>query len=148
LLRLAHIRLIREGILDNNWCGGKVEVDFNQGNTEAIATTAGVMMAVPLGGGCSGCLACLQDIVRALSMGSCLTVEQRPTMVAGAAHKGRDGKERKEEVHGRIIGNGVGNLSCMFTRQGKKGTNQDAMVVWEVCIDLSYVPIDLDFFTL
>ncbi|XP_066318427.1 probable protein phosphatase 2C 75 [Miscanthus floridulus] len=89
------------------------------------------MMAAPSGGGCSGCLDYLQDIVQALSMGSCLTIEQQPTMVAEAAHKGRDGKDRKEEVHGRIIGNGVGNLSCMFTRQGKKGTNQDAMVVWE-----------------
>lgn len=100
-----------------------------------MTTTAiGVMMAAPSGGGCSGCLDCLQDIVRALSMGSCLTVEQRPAMAAGAVHKGRDGKERKEEEHGRITGNGTGNLACMFTRQGKKGTNQDAMVVWEVCM--------------
>ncbi|AQK52844.1 putative protein phosphatase 2C 33 [Zea mays] len=89
------------------------------------------MMAAPSGGGCSGCLDCLHDIVHALSMGSCLTVEQRPAMATGGAHKGRDVKERKEKVEGRIIGNGVGNLACMFTRQGKKGTNQDAMVVWE-----------------
>lgn len=117
---------------------GKVQVDFNQGSTTAATTTynnttVGVMMAAPSGGGCSGCLDCLHDIVHALSMGSCLTVEQRPAMATGGAHKGRDVKERKEKVEGRIIGNGVGNLACMFTRQGKKGTNQDAMVVWEVC---------------
>ncbi|KAG0532904.1 hypothetical protein BDA96_04G145700 [Sorghum bicolor] len=89
------------------------------------------MMASPSAGGCSGCLDCLQDIVRAFSMGSCLTLEQRPVVLDRATHNGRDGNVRKEEVHGRLIGNGVGNLSCMFTRQGKKGTNQDAMVVWE-----------------
>lgn len=120
--------------MGNNWRGGKVEVDFNQGNTETIATAAEVMMASPSAGGCSGCLDCLQDIVRAFSMGSCLTLEQRPVVLDRATHNGRDGNVRKEEVHGRLIGNGVGNLSCMFTRQGKKGTNQDAMVVWEVCM--------------
>ncbi|WVZ52785.1 hypothetical protein U9M48_003807 [Paspalum notatum var. saurae] len=65
-------------------------------------------------------------------MGSCLTAEQGSTAAARAAtwDKGREGR-REEEVTGRIAGNGVGNAACLFTRQGRKGTNQDAMVVWE-----------------
>lgn len=33
----------------------------------------------------------------------------------------------------RIFLNGKSNSSCIFTQQGRKGVNQDAMVVWEVC---------------
>lgn len=35
-------------------------------------------------------------------------------------------------AHGRLIGNGACNTACLYTQQGKKGTNQDAMIVWEV----------------
>uniref|UniRef100_A0A0A9DWP9 Uncharacterized protein n=1 Tax=Arundo donax TaxID=35708 RepID=A0A0A9DWP9_ARUDO len=67
-------------------------------------------------------------------MGSCLTAEQRPAAAArGAGVKAGEGRRREEEAHGRIAGNGVGNAACLFTRQGRKGANQDAMVVWEVC---------------
>ncbi|KAL8135471.1 putative protein phosphatase 2C 66 [Apium graveolens] len=34
-------------------------------------------------------------------------------------------------AHGRLIANGACNQACLFTQQGKKGTNQDAMIVWE-----------------
>jgi len=66
-------------------------------------------------------------------MGSCLTAEQRPATAAGAAPRGkeREGRTTDEEVPGRIAGNGVGSAACLFTRQGRKGTNQDAMVVME-----------------
>uniref|UniRef100_A0ACD5WWK2 Uncharacterized protein n=1 Tax=Avena sativa TaxID=4498 RepID=A0ACD5WWK2_AVESA len=61
-------------------------------------------------------------------MGSCLPADQRPVEVSG---KGRGGRRREEEAPGRIAGIGTGNVACLFTRQGKKGTNQDAMVAWE-----------------
>ncbi|KAL6659756.1 hypothetical protein ACP70R_002585 [Stipagrostis hirtigluma subsp. patula] len=66
-------------------------------------------------------------------MGSCLTAEQRPAAAAAAApgEKAGEGRKREEEAPGRIAGSGVGNAACLFTKQGKKGTNQDAMVVWE-----------------
>lgn len=32
----------------------------------------------------------------------------------------------------RIFTNGKSQSSCIFTQQGRKGINQDAMVVWEV----------------
>ena len=35
-------------------------------------------------------------------------------------------------VSGRMCGNGASAVACLHTQQGRKGTNQDAMVVWEV----------------
>ena len=36
-------------------------------------------------------------------------------------------------IPGRICSNGaLSNDACIFTQQGRKGTNQDAMLVWEV----------------
>jgi hypothetical protein len=68
-------------------------------------------------------------VVKALAMGSCLPADHRPAEVSG---KGGGGRRREEEAPGRIAGSGTGNVACLFTRQGKKGTNQDAMVAWEV----------------
>ncbi|CAK9206347.1 unnamed protein product [Sphagnum troendelagicum] len=34
-------------------------------------------------------------------------------------------------VPGRTCSNGASNISCIYTQQGRKGTNQDAMIVWE-----------------
>ncbi|KAI3769064.1 hypothetical protein L6452_00160 [Arctium lappa] len=35
------------------------------------------------------------------------------------------------QVPGRISGNGSSSIASLHTQQGKKGTNQDAMIVWE-----------------
>ena len=35
-------------------------------------------------------------------------------------------------IPNRIFMNGKSRTSCIFTQQGRKGINQDAMVVWEV----------------
>ena len=43
--------------------------------------------------------------------------------------------QREEQLHripGRMFLNGSSDVASMFTQQGKKGTNQDAMIVWEV----------------
>ncbi|KAI3701675.1 hypothetical protein L6452_26924 [Arctium lappa] len=34
-------------------------------------------------------------------------------------------------VSSRISGNGSSSIASLHTQQGKKGTNQDAMIVWE-----------------
>ncbi|KAJ3694645.1 hypothetical protein LUZ60_000022 [Juncus effusus] len=49
---------------------------------------------------------------------------------------GGAGTERKEEaelkkVSRRMVSNGSSHVACLHTQQGKKGTNQDAMIVWE-----------------
>ncbi|KAK2971962.1 hypothetical protein RJ640_004982 [Escallonia rubra] len=36
-----------------------------------------------------------------------------------------------QQVAGRLFGNGASSISSLYTQQGKKGTNQDAMIVWE-----------------
>lgn len=35
-------------------------------------------------------------------------------------------------VAGKMCSNGASDDACLYTQQGKKGTNQDAMLVWEV----------------
>lgn len=42
-------------------------------------------------------------------------------------------------AQGRLIGNGASSKACLYTQQGKKGTNQDAMIVWEVRFASSHV---------
>ncbi|WVZ92304.1 hypothetical protein U9M48_038381 [Paspalum notatum var. saurae] len=39
--------------------------------------------------------------------------------------------EELARVSGRMCGNGASAVACLHTQQGRKGTNQDAMVVWE-----------------
>ncbi|KAH7689216.1 Protein-serine/threonine phosphatase protein [Dioscorea alata] len=54
-------------------------------------------------------------------------------LVAGAGGGG-DGEMAEEELHrlpGRMFLNGSSEVACLFTQQGRKGTNQDAMIVWE-----------------
>ncbi|KAJ4915932.1 putative protein phosphatase 2C 6 [Raphanus sativus] len=36
-----------------------------------------------------------------------------------------------EQLVGRLVGNGSTESACLYTQQGSKGTNQDAMLVWE-----------------
>lgn len=45
---------------------------------------------------------------------------------------GGGGEEELNRSHGRMFVNGASDVACLFTQQGRKGTNQDAMLVWEV----------------
>ncbi|XP_059317506.1 probable protein phosphatase 2C 33 [Lycium ferocissimum] len=82
-------------------------------------------------------------------MGSCLSSESRsphPGSPATAVRKRKSSKKRsgsrnssfdhhKEEllhrIPGRMFLNGSSEVASLFSQQGKKGTNQDAMIVWE-----------------
>ncbi|KAJ9169262.1 hypothetical protein P3X46_017470 [Hevea brasiliensis] len=85
-------------------------------------------------------------------MGSCLSAESRsprpgtPSSPAFGIKKRKNSKKRpgsrnssfdyrrEEPLHripGRLFLNGSSNIASLFTQQGKKGTNQDAMIVWE-----------------
>lgn len=102
--------------------------------------------------GCVAALECLISIIRALKMGSCLSLESRspvpgsPISPALGVRKRKNSKKRpgsrnssfdyrrEEPLHripGRLFLNGSSDTACLFTQQGKKGTNQDAMIVWE-----------------
>ncbi|XWS42977.1 hypothetical protein CRYUN_Cryun16bG0060500 [Craigia yunnanensis] len=85
-------------------------------------------------------------------MGSCLSAESwgplpgSPSSPHLANMKRRNSRKRpgswnssfdyrKEEplhrIPGRLFLNGSSDVASLFTQQGKKGTNQDAMIVWE-----------------
>eukprot|EP01018_Ginkgo_biloba_P001145 Gb_05168 [translate_table: standard] len=81
-------------------------------------------------------------------MGSCLSTEgscaslpcapssrvkrkdrNRDLLQVSAAEAQTD--EQLARIPGRMCMNGSSTAACMFTQQGRKGTNQDAMLVWE-----------------
>ncbi|CAI9090876.1 OLC1v1025747C1 [Oldenlandia corymbosa var. corymbosa] len=82
-------------------------------------------------------------------MGSCLSTESRNTLPGSPTTSVRKSKnlkrrpsfrsssldhKREEMLHripGRMFLNGSSELASLFTQQGRKGTNQDAMIVWE-----------------
>ncbi|XP_068665192.1 probable protein phosphatase 2C 33 [Aristolochia californica] len=85
-------------------------------------------------------------------MGSCLSADGRSSISyssssASGTHKARKNSrkrqafrgssfdsKREEQLHkvpGRMFLNGACSIASLFTQQGKKGTNQDAMIVWE-----------------
>lgn len=101
---------------------------------------------------CVAGLECLLNIIRALRMGSCLSAESRSPLPGSPASPGLGVRKRKnskrrqgsrnssfdyrreEPLHripGRMFLNGSSDVASLFTQQGKKGTNQDAMIVWE-----------------
>ncbi|KAJ0237221.1 protein phosphatase 2C 33 [Hirschfeldia incana] len=85
-------------------------------------------------------------------MGSCLSAESSSPRPGSPCSPGFGVKKRKNskkrlgsrnssfdsrredplhQVPGRMFLNGSSEAACIFTQQGKKGPNQDAMVVWE-----------------
>lgn len=96
-------------------------------------------------------LECFIEIVRALRMGSCFSFEGRtsipssPTSPTGGSQKRKASLKKRldisywteeplHKVPGRFYLNGSTEFASLFTMQGRKGTNQDAMIVWEVGI--------------
>ncbi|OAY76580.1 putative protein phosphatase 2C 74 [Ananas comosus] len=84
-----------------------------------------------------------------LGMGSCLPGEERGVWArvpawrrqrkwAAGKRKGatmgvgaRVEEELLSRVPGRLVGNGESRVASLFTQQGRKGVNQDAMIFWE-----------------
>ncbi|KAH6769533.1 Protein phosphatase 2C family protein, partial [Perilla frutescens var. frutescens] len=97
---------------------------------------------------CVAGLECFLNIIRALRMGSCLSGESgSPRAGSPMGLRKRRGSKRRlgsrsssfdyrreEQLHrtpGRMFLSGSSDIASLFTQQGKKGTNQDAMIVWE-----------------
>ena len=103
---------------------------------------------------CAAGLECIFNIIRALRMGSCLSAEGRspgsPSTTLGIRKRKNSRKrfgsrsssfesKKGDQLHkipGRLFFNGSTEIASLFTQQGKKGTNQDAMIVWEVSLYL------------
>ncbi|KAJ0971922.1 hypothetical protein J5N97_019881 [Dioscorea zingiberensis] len=82
-------------------------------------------------------------------MGSCLSSDggrDGPAPATPTAKRQRKGARKRKvfrsssfdskaqqlhRVPGRMFVNGASGIASLFTQQGKKGTNQDAMIVWE-----------------
>ncbi|KAM7257177.1 hypothetical protein ACFE04_012918 [Oxalis oulophora] len=86
-------------------------------------------------------LECLFNIARAFGMGSCLSGSTSRDDEANVLPPPRklprstSGDSRTElmlhRIPGRMFLNGSVGVASLFSRQGKKGVNQDAMIVWE-----------------
>jgi hypothetical protein len=98
-------------------------------------------------------LECILGLARVLGMGSCLLSSDERRSTNGTVSPGSPGRKGKRStkkrpgsrglsveglrgIPGRLTGNGssLSGAACMFTQQGKKGVNQDAMLVWEVSL--------------
>lgn len=91
---------------------------------------------------CGAILDCLLIVSRALRIGSCLSLEGEVSRSfsslqasgePGMAKRRSKEEEQLREVPGRMCLNGSSSVTSLFTHRGRKGTNQDAMIVWEVC---------------
>ncbi|KAI4334806.1 hypothetical protein L6164_013514 [Bauhinia variegata] len=93
-------------------------------------------------------LECFLNIARALGMGSCFSGDGSPRpLPCGSESPSDGGKWRKRlrnsssfdykielrlhRVPGRMFLNGSSEVASLFSKQGRKGINQDAMLVWE-----------------
>lgn len=86
-------------------------------------------------------LGCLLGVLRALGVtwaAAARPQRQQPRLAAQTPRgpaPGADGRRAAAELRGipgRIAGNGACAVASLYTLQGKKGVNQDAMIVWEV----------------
>ncbi|KAM7253439.1 hypothetical protein ACFE04_021593 [Oxalis oulophora] len=83
-------------------------------------------------------LKCLLDIARAFGMGSCLSAPSSADAVplsASMLETIKSGESTELLLHripGRLFLNGSTDVVSLFSKQGKKGFNQDVMIVWEV----------------
>ncbi|KAG6530768.1 hypothetical protein ZIOFF_004526 [Zingiber officinale] len=97
------------------------------------------------GFGCAADLECLLGFVRALRLASFLSLDEQSScssVVSSSTEKKppkgprrkRGSSRREEQLHGipgRMFLNGTCEVASLFTQQGRKGINQDAMIVWE-----------------
>ncbi|CAL0308317.1 unnamed protein product [Lupinus luteus] len=86
---------------------------------------------------------CFLNVVRALGMGSCIGGDggSPPFLPDSITNNNLDGGKRRrlkgsssfdyKVVPGRMFHNGSSEVASMYSKQGKKGINQDAMLVWE-----------------
>ncbi|XP_019419630.1 PREDICTED: probable protein phosphatase 2C 33 isoform X2 [Lupinus angustifolius] len=96
-----------------------------------------------VGEGRSSGFECFLNVVRALGMGSCIGVDggSPPFLADCTSNNNLDGGKRRrlkgsssfdyKLVPGRMFHNGSSEVASLYSKQGKKGINQDAMLVWE-----------------
>ncbi|WOL11344.1 putative protein phosphatase 2C 33 isoform X1 [Canna indica] len=127
-------------------------VDCRGERRARASTDPSVPRSEDSGLGCGAAVECLLGVLRALRMGSCHSSVGGPSPHSSSpastssgsrgSRRSRRGLSRRlgrpskkeEEVHripGRMFVNGASDVASFFSKQGKKGINQDAMIVWE-----------------
>lgn len=97
-------------------------------------------------------LECMMGLARVFGMESCLLSADERTATNGSTSPASPGRRGKRSTKGRPgpgsrgssveglrgtpgrlagCGSSLSGAACLFTQQGKKGVNQDAMLVWE-----------------
>ncbi|KAK6156466.1 hypothetical protein DH2020_010714 [Rehmannia glutinosa] len=77
---------------------------------------------------------CLSNESQSPRPGSPMGTRKRKNSKRRLGHQNSCDYRREERLHrtpGRMFLNGSSEIASLFTQQGKKGTNQDAMLVWE-----------------
>ncbi|KAG8070673.1 hypothetical protein GUJ93_ZPchr0006g41953 [Zizania palustris] len=109
----------------------------------AVAMAARVAMVAPApahadgGGGCiEDLLGCLLGVLRAFGVTWPARQQTQPRLAQSprGPAPGADARRVAAELRGipgRIASNGACAVASLYTLQGKKGVNQDAMIVWE-----------------
>ncbi|XP_062219047.1 probable protein phosphatase 2C 14 [Phragmites australis] len=111
------------------------------GGAGAGATVTGGVAGAGAGGSGGRCIEdlfdCLLGVLRALGVTWAAALPQRqprpapPRRVAPVSVDTRSFASELRGIPGRIAGNGACAVASLYTMQGKKGVNQDAMIVWE-----------------
>ena len=104
---------------------------------------------------CLAALECILDVVRALPLGSCLPSDGQsggssPSSPASGTRRppSLSEEEQIQGMPGKMFLNGATSAASLFTQRGRKGINQDAMLVWEVCLISSLCYLDSNIWTL
>lgn len=66
-----------------------------------------------------------------VAMGICGSVESREI------HDAEDGNENVIFLHGNNVSDGALALCSLYSEQGSKGLNQDAAILYQVCLNLT-----------
>ena len=79
------------------------------------------------------------DASTAMTAATCALPKKKQRQGSGRWRKKLSGLVPMDEselhlISGRMFLNGASNIACLYTQQGKKGTNQDAILVWEVSL--------------
>jgi hypothetical protein len=126
------------GVRRRAGCGGQAGQQQAQQHRMLVAAVAAAGTEVATGAGAAGCcVEFLECLLGALGVTAAPVPAQYRWATRSIRRRRRGGASA--EAQGRIAGNGDSESAAasLYTMQGNKGVNQDAMVLWEVTISVS-----------
>lgn len=90
---------------------------------------------------------CMRMSTASMSTSTCNNSKKKTKKkLAAASDEGELLHQMMIPESGRMVMNGASNVACLYTQQGKKGINQDTMMVWEVSAGLFLPPSSSSLF--